>query len=57
MAANFGQYVYSFRISPDDVLIDTTIFPPDELSDNGAFPEEAEVILLPGTYDVEITEE
>lgn len=55
MAINFAGpegHVYKMVVQPDDILVDTTIFPPKEIDKAGGFPDEMEVILLPGTYDV-----
>lgn len=56
MARNFGDYVYEFRPSSEDILFDTTILDPSYLERNGAFSDEHEVILLPGTYKVKLAE-
>lgn len=52
IASRFGSVVYRVFAEPSNVLVDTTIFTPRELLSIGAFAEEAEVILLPGTYVV-----
>jgi hypothetical protein len=53
MAMNFAGpdgHVYEMVVQPEDVLIDTTMFPPKDIDQAGGFPDEMEVILLPGTY-------
>ena len=53
MAQNFGSHVYELDIRPENILLDTTIFDGRELErELGAFSDEVEVILLPGTYKV-----
>lgn len=53
VAENFGPHVYSIRPKPTDILLDTTILNDREIMSLGGFPEELEVILLPGTYAVD----
>lgn len=41
VAANFGDVVYELlNVTASDILIDTTLFTPDEIQRNGGFPEE-----------------
>lgn len=47
VAGGYGGYVYEFRPEASQILIDTTLF-----NDELAWPDEKEVILLPGVYSV-----
>lgn len=54
-AQNFGPYIMHIKVSSNDVLIDTSLFIPSEVRDIlGGFPNEQEVILLPGNYKIQV---
>ena len=58
MAQNFGDVVYEINVTPENILLDTSLFSAKELTHVlGAFPEELEVILHPGTYNVNMVNE
>ena len=53
IAHSFGDVVVSCDVDPTEVLIDTTLIDPNFIMVKcSGFPEEKEVILNPGTYDV-----
>ena len=50
VAKNFSKAIISINITSDDVLIDSTILSYNYVENLGGFPDEVEVILLPGKY-------
>ena len=55
LAGYFGEHVIETDVSTEDVLIDTTLLNPSEMIETlGGFPEEVEVILLPGNYTIKV---
>ena len=51
MAYNFGPNIVHIEAHKEDVLIDTSLFIPEEVTGLlGGFPDEQEVILFPGEY-------
>ncbi len=51
MAKNFSSFIVDARVSSGDVLIDTTMIDPRYMIGKlGGWPEEKEIIMLPGIY-------
>ena len=51
IALNFGPNLLHIKVNKDRVLIDTTLFISQEITSLlGGFPDEREVILLPGLF-------
>jgi hypothetical protein len=58
MAKNFSEDgVISIWAEPKDSLIDTTLLDPQEVIKYSGFPDEQEVILLPGTWKAKYEED
>jgi hypothetical protein len=53
MAKNFSQIIVSTTVHSHDILVDTTFLPYKFIErELGGFPDEKEVILLPGIFNI-----